>query len=111
MSVAGDLKKDSRDFTLPVLVRTYDANDKGQRRYQEEAAILGPYRYVPQTQSEGGGHIHAGRLLLEEFEAKRAEIMPPDPAEQLQKWAELRDKGTITPEYFEKKKAELLSDL
>jgi hypothetical protein len=35
----------------------------------------------------------------------------PDVAEQIEKLGELRDKGLITPEEFESKKAELLSRL
>lgn len=64
MSLEGDLKKATSDWKSPLLVRTYDDNSKGQKRLQEEAAVLTAHGYEPQMQTQDGGHIHAGRLIL-----------------------------------------------
>lgn len=139
MSIEGDLKKESRNWTLPVIVRIYENDKKGQKQFQEEAAILGRQGYAPQTQSGEGGHIHAGRLLLTGglsiFAGGRGirskgklnvtylkvpvavapvpESAPiveaPDAMAQLRQLAELRDAGVITAEDFETKKSEILA--
>lgn len=131
MSTESDLRKETRDGTAAVVVRTYDTDDKGQRRFQEEAAILAANGYSPQTQSEEGGHIHAGRILmtggLSVFAGRKgirskgkltvtygrtpATVAAPvdDPMAAIGRLAELRDAGAITLEEFEAKKAEILA--
>ncbi|MEO8230501.1 MAG: SHOCT domain-containing protein [Chloroflexota bacterium] len=97
-----------------------------------EVQELGLHDYQPVTQSEDGGHLHAGRLLMTggfSFLAgkggirsdgrvtvtyKRAGTLaagqPADgPIEQIRKLSELRDAGILTDGEFAAKKADLLS--
>ena len=112
--------------------RTYEPNEKGEAKFQAEAAAFTEHGYEPSLQREEGGHIHAGRLLLTGglsiFAGKRgiraggkrtvtwrkqagepAASGPPDVMDQLRKLGELRDAGILTAEEFEAKKAELLA--
>ena len=57
-----DLKQATGSWSTPVLVRTYEGK-KAQATYQAEANLLGQHGYVPQTQTQDGGHVHVGRLL------------------------------------------------
>lgn len=59
-----DLRVATKHWTLPVLMRRYVSGDLGDRHFEHEAAILAAHRYVPALQSEQGGHLHAGRILL-----------------------------------------------
>lgn len=59
-----ELSKVTATWTAPVVVRSYDSNDKGRRAYADETAVLAEHGYVPLTQSEQGGHVHAGRLIM-----------------------------------------------
>jgi hypothetical protein len=108
-------------WALPIVLET-------------ETQVLGLHGYTPASQSEDGGHIHAGRLLMtgglsvlaggRGTRAKgsitvtfhKAQAAPPapaaaDPIEQLRKLGELRDAGVLTDAEFETKKAELLARL
>jgi hypothetical protein len=142
VSVEGDLQKATQWWSLPLVVRNYDSGNKGQRTYQEEAVVLGRRGYLPHGQTEDGGHVHVGRLLLTGglsiFAGGRgirsagkltvtfvkqavpaptpppAPIVPapstkPDPYKAILALAELRDKGIVTTEEYEAKKAEILS--
>jgi hypothetical protein len=133
MSTESDLRKETKDWSLPLVVRNYDTDDKGSRRFHEEAAILGANGYSPSTQSEEGGHIHAGRLLmtggLSIFAGRKGirskgkltvtyshtpapvAANEPSPVEQLRALAELRDAGLVTPEEYEAKRADLVARL
>lgn len=59
-----ELAKATRDWTLPVVMRQYESNEKGQAAFADEAAVLDGHGYRPAMQSEEGGHVHAGRLIL-----------------------------------------------
>jgi Short C-terminal domain len=121
-------------WALPIVTRTYEGSDAGRRSLETETQVLGLHGYTPASQSEDGGHIHAGRLLMtgglsvlaggRGTRAKgsitvtfhKAQAAPPapaaaDPIEQLRKLGELRDAGVLTDAEFETKKAELLARL
>lgn len=122
----------TQTWTLPTITRTYEGNEAGRRRLDIEAQVLGLHGYVPVGQSEDGGHIHAGRLLLTGglsvlvgesgtrakgtitvmfHKEQAAPAAATDPMEQLRKLGELRDAGVVTDAEFETKKAELLARL
>jgi hypothetical protein len=63
MDTFNSLKLATGSWSTPVLVRTYEGKT-AQAAYQEEANLLGRYGYVPQTQTQDGGHVHVGRLLV-----------------------------------------------
>lgn len=118
-------------WTLPMLTRTYQGSDAGRRLLEAESQVLGLHGYVPAGQSQDGGHIHAGRILMTgglsvlagshgtrakgsitaTFHKAQAVPAAVDPMEQLRKLGELRDAGVLTSAEFETKKAELLSRL
>jgi hypothetical protein len=124
------IKAATEEWTLPVVVRSYDADATGKERMAKEVAELGLHGYEPTTQSEDGGHVHAGRLILTgglsifagkagirsdgrltvTFAKAPSQAMT-DPIDQLRRLAELRDAGVVTPDEFEAKKADLLSRL
>lgn len=54
----------TRDWRLPVLLRTYESGAKGETAFAGEAEILARHDYHPLSQSSEGSHLHAGRLLL-----------------------------------------------
>lgn len=137
IGVEVDLKKATKDWTVPVIVRTYETDKKGQKNLQLEAEVLGEHGYVPATQSEDGGHIHTGRILLtgglsvlagrrgirskgkitinfQKVPDQRSsgddepEPVQEDVADQIRKLAALRDEGLLTEEEFASKKKELL---
>ena len=64
MSVEGDLKKATNGWKAPALVREYGQDKKAQELFQEEAAVLAGYNYLPQTQSTESSHVHLGRDIL-----------------------------------------------
>jgi hypothetical protein len=130
-----ELRHLSKGWSLPILVRTYESNPKGEAAFTAEAAILGRHRYQPSMQSAEGSHLHAGRLLLtgglSVFAGRRgirskgkltvtfqrvagepstrvAAQEQDDPVSQIRKLAELRDAGILTDDEFTAKKAELL---
>jgi Short C-terminal domain len=121
-------------WALPIVTRTYEGSDSGRRSLETETQVLGLHGYTPASQSEDGGHIHAGRLLMtgglsvlaggRGTRAKgsitvtfhKEQAAPPaaaaaDPMEQLRKLGELRDAGVLTDSEFTTKKAELLARL
>lgn len=122
-------------WALPTVTRTYEGSDAGRRSLQTETQVLGLHGYTPASQSEDGGHIHAGRLLMTGglsvlaggrgtrskgsitvtfHKAQAAPPVPPaaaDPMEQLRRLGELRDAGVLTEPEFAAKKAELLARL
>ena len=63
MNPVDTLKSATMSWTTPVLVRMYEGK-KSQETYQEEANLLGQHGYVPQAQTQDGGHVHVGRLLV-----------------------------------------------
>jgi hypothetical protein len=64
MDVYAELERATGRWSMPVIVRTYKRDRKGEDRMREEVRLLAIKHYEPATQSEDGGHIHAGRLLL-----------------------------------------------
>ena len=124
--VEPELVKETDNWSLPSIVRVYKASDAGRHRLSIEAKLLGQHGYLPSTQSEGGGHIDVGRVLLmgawsvlgparaagditvtfaKQFQAARSS---DDPADLLMKLAQLRDAGILTAEEFEAKKRQVL---
>jgi hypothetical protein len=127
-----ELAHASQAWTLPLLTRIYEGNDAGRHRLEAEGQILGLHGYMPASQSEDGGHIHAGRLLLTGglsvlagskgtrakgsitvtfHKTQPAPTVVSDPMEQLRKLGELRDAGVLTNAEFEAKKADMLGRL
>ena len=51
-------------WLLPVVIRRYRNGADGDRLFEKEAAILVGHGYEPALQTEDGGHVHAGRLIL-----------------------------------------------
>jgi hypothetical protein len=123
----------TQSWTLPTITRTYEGSEAGRYRQQAETQVLGLHGYAPASQSQDGGHVHAGRILMtgglsvlaggHGTRAKgsitvtfhQAQTAPaaaaPDPMEQLRKLGALRDAGVLTDTEFETKKADLLSRL
>jgi Short C-terminal domain len=120
------------NWTQPSLMRTYESTESGRVLFAAEAELLGMHEYVPSGQSEDGGHVHAGRLLVTgglsvlagrsgirstgsitaTYLRKAAPSMGTsavDPMEQLRQLRALRDAGVLTEEEFAAKKAEILS--
>jgi hypothetical protein len=64
VSVEGDLKKATNNWSAPLLVRTYEDNQDGQKKLQADAGVMTAHGYEPQMQTQDGGHVHAGRLIL-----------------------------------------------
>jgi hypothetical protein len=52
------------NWTLPVVARAYPNTDSGRHVMMAEAEVMGRHGYEPASQSEGDGHVHAGRLIL-----------------------------------------------
>ena len=100
--------------------------------FQDESDVLAEHGYSAKLQTDDGGHVHVGRLLmtggLSAFAGRRgirskgkysvtfekgapqpsaAAQQSPDIPDQLRKLAELRDAGILTPEEFDAKKASL----
>ncbi len=63
MSTDDTLKLATGSWSTAVIVRSYEGK-KSQATYQEEANVLGQHGYVPQAQTQDGGHVHVGRLLV-----------------------------------------------
>ena len=63
MNTSDTLSVATGSWSTTVLVRTYEGK-KAQATYQEEANLLGQHGYVPQAQTQDGGHVHVGRLLV-----------------------------------------------
>ncbi len=59
-----DLEKATRNWTLPLVMRSYDSNAKGERQFASESVLFTEHGYDASNLSEQGGHLHAGRLLL-----------------------------------------------
>jgi hypothetical protein len=122
--------------TVPVVVRRYAFGQAGDQLFQIESEILLSHGYEAFLQSEQGGHIHAGRLLLTgglsvfagsrgtrsgstltvSFRKADADMTPPpspalDIPDQIRKLGDLHRDGILTSEEFEAKKAELLGRL
>lgn len=131
--VERQLQVATHDWTLPSLVRLYDNDDAGTRAMQVESSALGAHGYEVVAQSEDGGHVHAGRLILTgglsvfagkagirsdgkitmtyRLASQSTAAAPAGStlADQLRSLASLRDDGIITSEEFDAQKAKLLS--
>lgn len=126
-----DLVKATRNWSATNCVRRYEGNQKGDQLFQDESDVLSEHGYLAKLQTDDGGHVHVGRLLLTgglsafagsrgirskgkysvTFEKGVPQPSPaaqPDIPDQLRKLAELRDAGILTPEEFDSKKASLL---
>jgi hypothetical protein len=120
------------NWTQPSLTRTYESTDSGRALFAAEAQLLGMFDYVPSGQSEDGGHVHAGRLLLTgglsvfagqsgirskgsitttylKTTTSSSPKPPADSLEQLRQLGVLRDSGVLTEGEFTAKKAEILA--
>lgn len=64
MDVYAELDRATGRWSLPVVIRTYKRDRKGEEQMHEEVRLLAIKHYEPATQSGDGGHIHAGRLLM-----------------------------------------------
>lgn len=125
-----ELSKASHDWHAAMVLREFEGNDKGTEALTLESAVFAEHGYEPWAQSEDGGHVHAGRLLLtgglSVFAGGRGirskgkvkvtfrpivatAAAAPDIADQIKKLAELRDAGILTADEFDAKKAELLA--
>ena len=129
--VEGDLAMATRNWTSPMVMRSYGSGDDDALR--REAQVFGEHGYEASMQSEDGGHVHVGRLLLTgglsmlagqrgvRSGGKRTLTWQrPIPSatsgaaeviEQVRQLGALRDAGLITTEEFEAKKADLLGRL
>jgi hypothetical protein len=132
------LRDATANWQLPSLVRTYDRTSGGEGRLRAEMDVLGLHDYRPFTQSEDGGHVHVGRLLVTggfsvlagrrgirskgslTVTYRRGELDRPapelsdvsdDPAARLRRLASLRDEGILTDDEFAAKKADIVADL
>ena len=128
------LAGDTNVWTLPVLSLRYKNDQHGRSSFDRDTEVLGLHGYVPVTQSEDGGHIHAGRLLFTgglsifagkagirsdgmisvTFQRSAAAAVAPvgsDITALLEKLGQLRDSGVLTQTEFDVKKAELLARL
>jgi hypothetical protein len=64
VNVYDDLDRATSRWTLPVVIRTYKRDRDGEARMHEEVRLLSIKHYEPTTQSQDGGHVHAGRLIM-----------------------------------------------
>ena len=62
-SAIDQLAQATGHWSARVVVRNY-VGPQGQKQYEWEAHLLGMHGYVPQSQSQDGGHVHVGRILL-----------------------------------------------
>jgi hypothetical protein len=123
------LAKLTGNWTLPALVRTYPGTDEGLGLFAAETRVLGGHGYKVASQSQEGGHLHAGRViatgglsivagksgirstgsLTAAFEKTLAGGGPADEsADLLRRLGELRDSGVLTQAEFDAKKTETL---
>jgi hypothetical protein len=58
------LEKLTKQWTQPLVMRTYDSNAMGEAHFAAEAALFTEHSYDASMMSEEGGHVHVGRLLL-----------------------------------------------
>jgi hypothetical protein len=63
-SIERRLHKPTRRWTARELVRTYRANESGERQFREEAEVLTRYGYAGWLETERAGHPFGGRLLV-----------------------------------------------
>ena len=60
-----ELRRATNRWTSPLVVRTYETDERGQRAFQDEAHVLLLHGgYAAEEQTVDGGHIHAGRLIV-----------------------------------------------
>ncbi|HEX3266472.1 MAG TPA: SHOCT domain-containing protein [Gaiellaceae bacterium] len=76
------------------------------RHFVQHRPITGPEAHKPPP-----GHDRQGRRATTFGSPPKRASEPKEVTEQLRKLGELRDEGVITPEDFERKKAELLARL
>lgn len=138
-AIAGELRSATRDWQLQSLVRTYERSTKGEALLRAETDVLSLHGYEPFTQSEDGGHVHVGRLLMtggwsvlagrrgirssgaltvtyRRTEAERsgspgAGATEQDPSERLRRLAALHADGLLTDDEYARKKEQLLAEL
>ncbi len=124
----GELSALTHGWTVTAVTRTYEGSEAGRRMLAAETQVLGLHGYVPASQSQDGGHIHAGRILMTgglsvlagsagtrskgsiivSFHRPPAVAGPIDIPDQIRKLADLRDAGVLTSAEFDAKKRELL---
>ena len=63
-SIRKELDKATRSFSLPLVMRTYATNPKGDEQFATESIVFTQNGYDATNLSEEGGHVHAGRLIL-----------------------------------------------
>jgi hypothetical protein len=117
-------------WMLGAVTRTYPGNDEGRKVFAAETQLLAAHGYRVTSQSQDGGHIHAGRLIATgglsvlagqggtrakgsiTVTFEKVAAAPADgPMEQLKKLGELRDAGILTQAEFDSKKTEILQRL
>jgi hypothetical protein len=126
-----ELARLTRAWTLPSVTRTYQGSDAGRYLLASEVQVLGLHGYSTAGQSEVGGRLNTGTVLMTggvgflvggrskgvitvTFTRAQAASTAPaiaDPMDQLRKLGELRDAGILTDDEFEAKKAQLLDRL
>ncbi len=129
-----EIRSATRDWTAQSLVRDYEAGDDGRYRLDGEMNILEFHGYEAEAQSEDGGHIHVGRILMTgglsvlagsqgtrskgrlsvTFKRMTTPAAVPGPDLEdvtvaMRKLAELHDLGILTDAEFSAKKSELLA--
>lgn len=63
-AVERELQDATQDWLLPAVIRTFESNAVGERRFADEAAVLDQHGYRPVGQSSEGGRFRAGKFIL-----------------------------------------------
>jgi hypothetical protein len=132
MRAVTELERATQKWTLPLVPRIYQDKEPDRQRLTLESRLMAEHGYEPSMQTQDGGHVHVGRLLMTGgwsvlagqrgirskggmtiTYTRKAEVQPStapsvDPLDQLKKLGELRDAGVLTTEEFEAKKAQIL---
>jgi Short C-terminal domain len=63
-SLEASLAVASHAWTAPVVLRQYRNDKDGRTLFAQDIEVFGLFGYTPATQTEDGGHVHVGRLLM-----------------------------------------------
>jgi hypothetical protein len=58
-----ELTKATKNWALPIIIRTYAADEQGERRFQFESVAFVGHGYDAAGVSADDGHLHAGRII------------------------------------------------
>jgi hypothetical protein len=61
--VETELTKVTKNWTLPIVIRTYAADEQRERRFQFEGVAFVAHGYDAAGVSADDGHLHAGRII------------------------------------------------